>query len=58
MELYSETQLALSIPLDLHREIKKRAIDRNMTLKAWAVQAFLEKMERENRANKKEEQTK
>jgi hypothetical protein len=56
MRIDSETQLVISIPEEIHRDVKKRAIDRNMTLKAWAIQAFLEKIERENRANSKKEE--
>lgn len=42
--------LIVETPAEIFKEVKKRAIDKGITLKKWILQAILEKMEREDRA--------
>jgi hypothetical protein len=41
--------LAFKIESELHKELKKRCIDKNITLTKWIMQAVLEKMAQEDK---------
>lgn len=50
MEKTPHTRMIVAIPTEIFKDIKKRAIDRGMTLKGWVMQAIAEKIIREDKA--------
>jgi hypothetical protein len=40
-------QIVFDVPMELHKEIKKRSNEQYQTLKGWISQAIAEKIERE-----------
>lgn len=50
--MYKKSQnkrLSIDIPLELHKEIKKRALFVNITLRKWVIRAIIEKMKQEDK---------
>jgi hypothetical protein len=43
----NDKRLVVEIPLELHQDIKIRAIFRNITLRKWVLIAMLEQIKRE-----------
>jgi predicted HicB family RNase H-like nuclease len=42
-------RLVLNIPEQLHQEIKQRALDRNITLRKYVLQALMTRIQNENK---------
>jgi len=40
-------QLAIEIPDNWHKEIKQRALDYNMSIKDWVLDAIIQKVKKE-----------
>ncbi len=47
-ELKDPVNIIVKVGTDIHKEIKMRAIKRNMTIKMWVLQAIFEKMKKED----------
>jgi hypothetical protein len=43
------TRMIVATPTEIFKDIKKRAVDRGMTLKGWVLQAIIEKIVREDK---------
>lgn len=46
-----EKQIVVEIPEEIHRDIKKRALFRNMKMKEWVLLAFTERILKEEKYN-------
>lgn len=44
-------RLVVELPLELHQEMHKRAIHRNMTIRKYVIKALLEQIKREDEIN-------
>ncbi len=40
-------RIVLDVPIEFHMDIKRRALDRNISIKLWAIRALKEKIIKE-----------
>lgn len=47
MKTRFERRLAVNIPNGMHKDIKRMALDRDISIKAWVILAILEKISKD-----------